>query len=64
MNIKKLKIIFDKKRIRPKSSEVYRLLASNKKIKRMYKWRPKFKSEWSNDTAKTIKWFKLSKKIR
>ena len=66
LNIKKLKIIFDKKRIRPKSSEVYRLLASNKKLKRMYKWRPKFKNlnEFNIAISKTIKWFKLSKKNR
>ena len=66
LNLKKLKIIFDKKRIRPKSSEVYRLLASNKKIKRMYKWRPKFKNlnEFNIAISKTIKWFKLSKKNR
>ena len=66
LNIKKLKIIFDKKRIRPKSSEVYRLLASNKKIKKMYKWRPKFKNlnEFNIAISKTIKWFKLSKKNR
>ncbi len=65
LKIKKLKIIFDKKRIRPKTSEVYRLFASNRKIKKIYKWKPKYKDikKFNVAISKTIKWFKLNKKI-
>lgn len=65
LKIKKLKIIIDKKRIRPKTSEVYRLFASNRKIKKIYKWKPKYKhiKKFNVAISKTIKWFELNKKI-
>tara|TARA_B100001248_G_C27391580_1_gene462692 strand:+ start:1921 stop:2928 length:1008 start_codon:yes stop_codon:yes gene_type:complete len=65
LDIKKLRIIFDKKRIRPKNSEVYRLLASNKKIKKLYNWQPKYKNarNFSYAISKTIDWFKLNKNV-
>ncbi|MDR1522238.1 MAG: NAD-dependent 4,6-dehydratase LegB [Streptococcaceae bacterium] len=50
------KIICDGKRIRPKNSEVSRLLGSNEKIKRLTNWKPKFSFE--KGLAETIKFFK------
>lgn len=51
----KSEIISDKKRLRPKNSEVYRLLGSNHKIKSYTKWQPKVSLECGLD--KTIEWF-------
>ena len=34
--------MFGKKRIRPKNSEVNRLLASTKKAQRLLKWKPQY----------------------
>jgi nucleoside-diphosphate-sugar epimerase len=42
------------KRIRPKLSEVTKLLGSNKKIKRLLKWKP---SNFDKNLNKTINWF-------
>ncbi len=39
---KKITIRKEKKRLRPKTSEVERLLASNKKAKKLLKWKPKY----------------------
>ena len=48
-----------KKRIRPNKSEVFRLCGSNKKAKKLIKWKPKYSNEDSlrNALRKTIKWF-------
>ena len=52
----KAQISCDKKRIRPKKSEVNRLLGSNKKIKELTAWIPKYTLE--QGLKETIKWFK------
>ena len=51
----KPKIIIDKKRKRPSKSEVDLLLGSNKKIKKMTKW--KNKTSFNHGLIKTINWF-------
>lgn len=52
----KAKIISDKQRIRPKNSEVFRLLGSNEKIIRDTGWNAKTSLE--NGIAETINWFR------
>ena len=42
---KKIKIKIDKRRLRPKDSEVNRLLASNKKAKKLIKWQPNYSGQ-------------------
>lgn len=49
-------IICDEKRIRPKDSEVNRLLGSNEKIKKLTGWRPKYTFE--QGITETIEWIK------
>ena len=57
---KKLILVKDKKRLRPKKSEVYRLLADNKKAMRLLGWSPKFKNNQNFERAIkiTYNWFK------
>ena len=52
-------IKLDKKRVRAKNSEVFRLLASNKKAKKLLRWRPKYDglNGFKKGLEKTIKWF-------
>lgn len=52
----KAKIISDEQRIRPKNSEVFRLLGSNQKILAMTDWKPKYSLNEGLD--KTIEWFR------
>tara|TARA_B100001057_G_scaffold52754_1_gene46921 strand:+ start:3382 stop:4377 length:996 start_codon:yes stop_codon:yes gene_type:complete len=54
----KFKIKIDKKRIRPKKSEVFRLYASNNKAKNLLGWKPKFKgyNGFNKGLGETIKW--------
>ncbi|ADL52107.1 NAD-dependent 4,6-dehydratase LegB [Clostridium cellulovorans] len=52
----KAKIICDDDRIRPEKSEVERLLGSNKKIKSLTNWEPKYSFE--EGIAETINWLK------
>ena len=56
---RKIKITTDKRRLRPKASEVNRLLASNNKAKKIIKWQPKYsgQSGFKEGLSKTIKWF-------
>tara|TARA_B100001173_G_C15955257_1_gene533163 strand:+ start:75 stop:1073 length:999 start_codon:yes stop_codon:yes gene_type:complete len=56
---KKLIIKTDNIRLRPKKSEVLRLLSSTKKAKKLTKWKPQFvgKSGLSKGLSKTIDWF-------
>ncbi|MBN1384699.1 MAG: GDP-mannose 4,6-dehydratase [Elusimicrobia bacterium] len=53
---KNIKIVLEKKRIRPKNSEVERLLADNKKAKKLLGWTPKVSLE--QGLEETIKWFR------
>ncbi len=50
------KIITDDARIRPKNSEVERLLGSNKKIKELTRWKPVYTLD--QGLKETIEWFK------
>ena len=50
------KIISKKNRLRPKESEVNRLLGSNEKLQRITKWKPKVSID--QGLKETIEWFK------
>jgi len=62
---KKIKIVKDKKRIRPKKSEVQRLCASNKKAQKLLNWKPGIKSrkDFEKKILLTIEWFKKNQEI-
>jgi NAD dependent epimerase/dehydratase len=51
---KKLKVVIDKKRIRPKKSEVDRLFSNSGKAKKLFRWKPETKIE--DGLKKTIFW--------
>jgi len=51
----KAKLGLDKERLRPKNSEVERLLGDNKKIARLTGWRPKY--SMNDGLDETIAWF-------
>ena len=55
----KVEIISDKKRIRPKKSEIEKLKANNKKAKKVLGWRPKMsnRSGLIKGISRTIDWF-------
>ena len=54
-----IKIVQDKQRLRPKNSEVERLLASNDKARNILGWQPKFAEKEGLRKAldETINWF-------
>ena len=52
------KIICDEQRLRPKMSEVNRLLGSNEKVKRLTNWEPKYTFE--QGLEETIEFFRLN----
>jgi len=62
---KDIKIKEDKSRIRPKESEVNRLLASTEKAKKILKWQPKYSGleGFKRGLKKTISWFKNHKNL-
>lgn len=49
-------IVTDTQRIRPKKSEVFRLLGDNRKIKKLTSWEPKY--DFYSGLRATIEWFK------
>jgi dTDP-glucose 4,6-dehydratase len=53
------KILVDKKRIRSKKSEVFRLLASDLKARKLLNWKPRYSGigGFKKGLEKTIKWF-------
>ena len=59
-------IIEDPKRIRVKQSEVFRLVASNNKAKKILKWTPKYSGikGFKAGLKKTIEWFKDPKNLK
>jgi NAD dependent epimerase/dehydratase len=57
-----IKIVPEEKRLRPKKSEVERLLGSNEKIKKLTKWRPEFNLD--EGLKATIEWFKIKENIK
>lgn len=56
-----IQIISDEQRLRPKNSEVERLIGSNEKITRLTGWKPKYSLR--DGIAETIEWFKYPKNI-
>lgn len=58
---KKVTIAKDKKRIRPKESEVERLLCDNSKLKKFTGWRPRYSLE--KGINETVEWFKKNKDV-
>ena len=63
---KKADIITDNKRIRPKKSEVNRLISSNLKAKKLLNWSPKYKGSdgFKEGLKKTIKWFRKEENVK
>ena len=63
---KKVNIEIEEKRIRPKLSEVNRLLCSNKKAKKILKWKPKFNGikGLKYGLKKTIEWYSDSSNLK
>ncbi|MDR3594088.1 NAD-dependent 4,6-dehydratase LegB [Clostridium sp.] len=57
----KAKIICEEERIRPKKSEVNRLLGCNEKLKRLTNWSQKFNFE--EGIKETIEWFKIKENL-
>ena len=55
LNVKLIPVV-DKKRVRPKKSEVYRLKCNNKKIQRITNWKPTYKLD--KGLKKLIEWMK------
>ena len=51
---KKIEIVFDKKRVRPKKSEVNRLLCDNTKLVKNTKWKPKYNLD--KGLKETLNW--------
>lgn len=58
----KAKVILDRQRIRPKKSEVGRLLGSNKKIAELSGWKPIYSLDAGLD--ETIEWFRNKENLR
>ena len=50
------KILIDEDRFRPEKSEVYRLLGSNSKIKKLTEWQPEY--DLISGLEETVAWFK------
>ena len=63
---KKIEIKKDKKRVRPKKSEVNRLISSNKKAKNILKWSPKYsgKKGFQKGILETVEWFRNSQNLK
>jgi len=59
-------VILDKKRVREKKSEVFRLIASNSKAKKALNWKPNYAGVkgFKLGLKKTIEWFKDSKNLK
>lgn len=55
------KIICEEERIRPKNSEVNRLLGSNEKLKKLTQWSEEYNFE--EGIKETIEWFKIKKNL-
>ena len=58
----KKKINHEKKRTRPKNSEVNRLICDNKKIIKCSKWKPKVRLE--EGIKRTLDWLKNSPSLK
>ncbi len=62
----KFKVSLDKKRVREKKSEVFRLIASNTKAKKLLNWKPKYAGVkgFKLGLKKTIEWFQDPKNLK
>jgi dTDP-glucose 4,6-dehydratase len=60
------KVVIDAKRLRPKKSEVFRLLASDSKARKLLNWQPKYKGiiGFKKGLEKTIDWFSNPDNLR
>jgi NAD dependent epimerase/dehydratase len=60
------KVIIDKNRIRSKKSEVFRLLASDTKAKKLLHWKPKYQgvAGFKKGLEKTLEWFSNTENLR
>jgi NAD dependent epimerase/dehydratase len=60
------KVIIDEKRVRSKKSEVFRLLASDFKAKKLLHWKPRYQgiTGFKKGLIKTIEWFSRPDNIR
>ena len=63
---KNANVQIDKNRLRPKKSEVNRLLSSNSKAKKYLNWSPKFKGSkgFKEGLQKTIDWFSKEENLK
>ena len=59
-------VLLDKKRVREKKSEVFRLIASNSKAKKKLNWKPNYAGVkgFKLGLKKTIEWFKDPKNLK
>ena len=55
----KVEILTEKKRVRPKNSEVEKLRSNNRKAKKILNWKPKYinKKGLIKGISQTINWF-------
>ncbi|MDC1124534.1 SDR family NAD(P)-dependent oxidoreductase [Pelagibacteraceae bacterium] len=62
----KFKVSLDKKRVREKKSEVFRLITSNTKAKKLLNWKPKYAGVkgFKLGLKKTIEWFQDPKNLK
>ena len=62
---KNISVTKDPNRVRPKMSEVNRLISSNKKAKKILKWKPKYsgKEGFLKGLKETVEWFDNSKNL-
>ncbi|MBF0299759.1 MAG: SDR family NAD(P)-dependent oxidoreductase [Oligoflexia bacterium] len=58
----KAKIKVDDKRLRPTNSEVYRLLGSNEKLKKLTRWQPTFSIQ--EGIKESIEWFRKEENLQ
>jgi len=60
------KVIIDKSRIRSKKSEVFRLLASDTKARKLLHWKPKYQGVvgFKKGLEKTVEWFSNAENLR
>jgi len=60
------KVVIDEKRVRSKKSEVFRLLASDFKAKKLIQWKPRYQglARFKKSLLKTIEWFNKPDNLR
>ena len=63
---RKIIVEIDKKRIRPKKSEIFNLVSNNSKAKKIIKWKPKFSDKKGFEKAiyKTIEWYSEKENLK